>query len=171
MKKLREFFCVTILTILGIFAFSQDALANPKWIKTTYSWKVVRVGKHKNKPGYFDLIITMHHKNNSKKGDVVTAIYDKNINVSYKLDPGKVVTFKAGYKFSDDFEIVIPPGETRDLVITIPMKIKGKGGYYWYSYDEYNDVIQDLINIGRISDIGLKVKYDFKVKVAKKNKK
>ena len=84
LKKLYTYFSIILLTAFCTFSFAQDAFSAPKWIKVTYSKPTLQViGKDKNNSGYLALKVSVTHKNNSKKGEVIKAIFDKTLQVSY----------------------------------------------------------------------------------------
>ncbi len=158
MKRLRVFFSVMILTVFGFFAFSQDALAKPDWIKTTYKWKFVKVGKDKQKPGYYAFQILMTHKNNSKTGDIVTCIRDKKMKIHYQVRESK---FSSDKKFKKSNKVEIHPGQSVTLKLIVPIKDKPKNDEM--SYWAYNDEIEDLIHGNNKKSTYLRVSYDFQV--------
>ena len=96
LKKLYTYFSIILLTAFCTFSFAQDAFSAPKWIKVTYSKPTLQViGKDKNNSGYLALKVSVTHKNNSKKGEVIKRMSGIHIAIpvfskGYRPKQGKV---------------------------------------------------------------------------------
>lgn len=165
MKKLRASFAVMVITIFGILAFSQEALASPypKWIKATYTWKIVKVGKNKNKPGYYAIKIFMNHKNNNKNGKIITAIFDKTLELSYRIPSCWSKSFSTTIKASKVNKVEIYPGQSHTLTYLVPLKAI-KETAYCPNYNFYNKEIESINARSDFKEMGVKINYYFQVR-------
>ncbi|WP_367337250.1 hypothetical protein [Aminivibrio sp.] len=81
MRGKNRFGLLTGIAVLMLLAFASAALAKPDWVTVKYTGcklstrKNTKVtdGNHRTLVLYFDII------NNSKNGDIITAIYDRKI--------------------------------------------------------------------------------------------
>ena len=171
LKKLYTYFSIILLTAFCTFSFAQDAFSAPKWIKVTYSKPTLQViGKDKNNSGYLALKVSVTHKNNSKKGEVIKAIFDKTLQVSYTLGPGRytslsnTVNVTSRVKSNKVNKVEIYPGQKFTLYYLVPIDKKGSIGK-----SSLNDQIISDYKAGRVNDIfkNRKYAYEFQVKKGK----
>jgi hypothetical protein len=81
MKKETRFALSVILLAVMAVAFADTAMAKPDWVTVKYTGVSLRK-QEKTKPGdgnHLRLVLKFDIVNNSKKGDVMTAIYDRKI--------------------------------------------------------------------------------------------
>ena len=167
MKKLGNGFTVMVFTIFGILAFSQEALATdtyPKWVKATFTWKIVKVGKDKKKPGYYAIKIFMNHENNNKNGEIITAIFDKTVELSYRIpNCSSKSVFTSTIKDNTVNKVEIYPGQSYKLTYLVPLK-KIKESNNCPNYYFYNIQIESINARGRFKEMGVKVNYYYQVR-------
>jgi len=97
MRGKNRFGLLTGIAVLMLLAFASAALAKPDWVTVRYTGcklsteKNTKVtdGNHRKLVLYFDVI------NNSKSGDIITAIYDRKIGYKgvftiHKMEQGLV---------------------------------------------------------------------------------
>jgi hypothetical protein len=78
-------YALTMLVLaIFVFAFADEALAKPDWVTVKYTGVSLRTqkGKKDDDKNYQRLVLKFDIINNSKNGDILTAIYDRNINWS-----------------------------------------------------------------------------------------
>jgi hypothetical protein len=81
MKKATRFAVLVLLLTVLAAAFADEAAAKPNWVTVKYTGTVLRKAKN-TKAGdgnHLQLVHKFDIVNNSKNGDVMTAIYDRKI--------------------------------------------------------------------------------------------
>ncbi len=129
LKKLSAGFAAMLLAAFCIFALSQDAFAKPDWMQVKYSYPTLVFAKNKknNQLGYLILKFTTTYINNNKEGKIVTAIFDKNMRVTYDYCPyanksaSSCYKGSAGWKSSKVNKVEIYPGQKWTSTWTIPL--------------------------------------------------
>lgn len=171
MKKLGNGFTVMILTLFGILALSQEALAKPNWVANPYSYKIIKVGKDKNKPGYYAIKFSIGHKNNSKQGKIITSIFDKTLKVYFTIDHlgrlGDKCNFSIIQKASKVNKVEIYPGQSTNLTYTVPLKFepnRGNGCSKDYHYNLFNSHLSYKIEKKDFKSLNLRINYDYQVR-------
>jgi hypothetical protein len=84
MKRKLQFALTMFLLAVFAAAFAGEAMAKPDWVTVKYTGAALQTqkGKKDDDKNYRRLVLKFDIINNSKNGDVITAIYDRNINWS-----------------------------------------------------------------------------------------
>ena len=145
LKKLYACLAAMLLAVFCTFSSTQEAYAKqPDCMKTTYSRPTLHIiGQDINKPGYLGLRVVVTHKNISKNGEVVRAIFDKKLRMTYnffflyadKTPISRTVTSSKVTK------VELYPGQSIDLSYMIPIDNKGKISWVWGKVNK--DILED----------------------------
>lgn len=169
LKKLYACLAAMLLAVFCTFSSTQEAYAKkPDCMKITYSRPTLHViGKDSEKPGYLGLRVGVTHKNISKNGEIVTAIFDKKLSITYNFSfnsSGKNPISRT-ITSSKVTKVELYPGQSKTLYYMIPIDNKGKIDWYWSTV--HREILEDcrkdpkrLYNY--IKD--RKYKYDFQVR-------
>lgn len=128
MKSAMRFTVMAVLLAFFAAAFVGEAQAKPSWVSVKYKTAklIVQKGKKDTDKNYLRLELTFGITNNSKSGDIITAIYDKKIGWSGVLiaaDYGGKPGFSIGYKgdFPTPNKGEWYPGQTYDYKTSVPL--------------------------------------------------
>ena len=112
------------LAVFCILAIAQTSFArSPKWVEARITPSLVVIGKDKNKPGYLGIKVVITHKNISKDGKIITAIYNKKLKLTAKVHAGDI----RGHAFSRKLvsskvnKCEVYPGQSINLNYIIPI--------------------------------------------------
>jgi hypothetical protein len=151
MRGKNRFGLLAGLAVLLLLAFASAALAKPGWVSVKYTGCKLLTGKntkvtdgnHRKLVLYFDVI------NNSKSGDIITAIYDRKISYKgvftiHKMEQGLVqngviqsqgwrpATWNVSYsgKYTNPIKGEWYPGQVYKYDVSVPLNklIKPFGG-------------------------------------------
>lgn len=170
LNKLNACLAVILFTVFCVFSLGQNAFSAPKWIKITYSKPTLQVvGKDKNNSGYLALKVSVIHKNNSKNGEVITAIFDKELGISYTIRNyiglgSKGNRFTTSVKSNKVNKVDIYPGQKFTLYYLVPIQSKGN---YQGSFREFNDQILRDYKSGGVDSIFKDRKYSYNFQIKK----
>ncbi len=169
LKTIQACFAVLVLSAFCLVSLAQKSFAAPNWIEISYSKPNLQfVGKDISKPGYLALRVMVRHKNISRYGEVVTAIYDKKLKVSYLMD--RYVPNNARnectvqVQSSNVSKIHLYPGQQVTLHYLIPITQKGKITNNWRWLNE--KILSDY-KAGRLDDIFKERKYSYEYQIKK----
>ena len=70
-----------LLAIFAAMAFADEAAAKPAWVTVEYKGYVMRTqkGKKVDDKDYYRLVLKFDIINNNKNGEIITAIFDRNM--------------------------------------------------------------------------------------------
>jgi hypothetical protein len=82
MKRKTQFALTVVLLAVFAAVFAGEAMAKPNWVTVKYTGAALRTNKDKkiDDKNYRSLVLKFDIINNSKSGDIMTSIYDRNIN-------------------------------------------------------------------------------------------
>jgi hypothetical protein len=80
-QRLAVFILSVVVVPLSVLASAGELWANPDWVEVKYTGWTVRTvkGKGATTGGHLRLVLKFNITNRSKKGDIITAIYDRKI--------------------------------------------------------------------------------------------
>jgi hypothetical protein len=127
MKGKVKFAVAAVLMAVFVAAFAAEALAYPSWITVKYTGSTLRYVKNKkvSDGNYLCLVHKFDIINNSKKGDILTAIYNRNISWNGELNLTKLYAdpFKVKYamKGTSPYKGEWYPGQTYKYEHSVPL--------------------------------------------------
>lgn len=169
LKTIRACFAVLILSAFCLVFLTQETCAAPNWIEISYSRPTLQiVGKDISKPGYLALKVKVRHRNISRNGEVVTAVYDKKLKVSYIMDryaPNNARNeCTAQVQSSNVSKVHLYPGQEFALYYLLPIRNKGKITNDWRWLNE--KILSDY-KAGRLDHIFKNRKYSYEYQIKK----
>ena len=167
LKAMRACFAVLALSAFCLAAFAQDSFAAPNWIRIFYSEPALEiVGRDISKPGYLALKVHVCHENLSRNGDVVTAIYDKKLQLAYRMDrylpPNTKNECTAKVQSSKISKVQLYPGQKVFIPYLLPITQKGKITNDWRWLNE--KILSDWKD-GRLDDLFKNRKYSYEYQI------
>ena len=141
MKTLVKNLTTTVLALSCFLLFAQASFAKPNWVKTTTKLSLTVVGKDITKPGYLAIKLVVNHKNKSKNGEVITAVYNKKhtLTATTEVLISKTGKFSRSITSSKVNKCEVYPGQNYKLTYYIPIDDKGIKKYFnsWKDQNEY----------------------------------
>ncbi len=167
LKSMHACFAVLIFSVFCLFSFASESFAAPNWIKISYGRPTLEiVGKDISKPGYLALRVPVCHVNQSRNGDIITAIFDKKLKLTYLMDRYLPLNSRnectAQVQSSNVSRVHLYPGQKHIITYLVPVKHKGKITNNWRWLNE--KILSDYRN-GKMNDIFQKRKYSYEYQI------
>ena len=162
------------LAVFCILALAQTSFAGaPKWVEARVTPSLVVIGKDKTKPGYLGIKVVATHKNNSKDGKIITAIFNKHLKLTAKGQAGDIMghAFSRSITSSKVNKCEVYPGQSINLNYIIPIDAQSmKTLKSYYTGGSWENINNGMLRNGKTPE-GFKKTfqnrawtYDFEVK-------
>ena len=154
------------LAVFCILAIAQTSFArSPKWVEARITPSLVVIGKDKNKPGYLGIKVVITHKNISKDGKIITAIYNKKLKFTAGVDTYSIRkhAFSRELVSSKVNKCEVYPGASINLNYIIPIDAQSmKALQGTFGGDSWKMTNDDILRNARTADEFRKVFKDRK---------
>ena len=127
MKRTMRFAIAAVLLTFFVASFVGEVQARPGWVSVKYKSAklIIQKGKKSTDKNYLRLELTFGITNNSKSGDIMTAIYNKKVSWSGRL----VDVYDMGTEYPVGYSGNFPnpnkgewyPGQTYDYKTSVPL--------------------------------------------------